>query len=427
MTAHSSTGETCEQPEAPLLRRRLPRRRVGYTVVSSASGFADVGEAYATARRLGTKPDAGAWYVEWTKAADRATAIAENALAGGHRVTAARAHLRASEYHREAFFFLRGNLDNPRTKSGWAGHVASFAAAAPLLDVHAEQVRIPYDGTTLKGWTFAPDDSTEPRPTVLMPAGYDSTAEFGWMFAPEALSRGYRVLSFEGPGQGEALYERCLYMRPDSEHVRTPVVDWLVAQPGVDPSRLGLIGLSFAGYLAPRGVTVEHRIAALVVNPAQPDVGTRVPAGLAGRIAAPAVTALTRVSEKKHEFFASRMATHGVDSIEQYFDVLKTFTMTDSIGDISCPTLIVDAANDLVSGNAGAQPFADALRCPPSDRAPRRRLRCRRSLRGPRPAGGRRSHRRLAGRGARALTTVVGGAPRPASDGVGVGESETVR
>ncbi len=41
-------------------------------------------------------------------------------------------------------------------KSGWAGHVASFAAATPLLDVHAEQVRIPYDGTTLKGWMFAP-------------------------------------------------------------------------------------------------------------------------------------------------------------------------------------------------------------------------------------------------------------------------------
>ena len=66
----------------------------GYTVVSSASGFADVGKAYATARRLGTKPDAGAWYVEWTKAADRATAIAENALAGGHRITAARAPAR---------------------------------------------------------------------------------------------------------------------------------------------------------------------------------------------------------------------------------------------------------------------------------------------------------------------------------------------
>ncbi len=44
----------------------------------------------------------------------------------------------------------------------------------------------------------------------------------------------------------------------------TPVVDWLATQPGVDAGRLVLFGRSFAGDLAPRGATAEHRIAALV-------------------------------------------------------------------------------------------------------------------------------------------------------------------
>jgi hypothetical protein len=41
----------------------------------------------------------------------------------------------------------------------------------------------------------------------------------------------------------------------------------------------------FAGYLAPRAAAFEHRVAGLVVDPAQPNMGARVPQGVAGRIA----------------------------------------------------------------------------------------------------------------------------------------------
>ena len=237
-----------------------------------------------------------------------------------------------------------------------------FEQAAALMDRPVEPVRIPYDGTTLKGWFCSADASGTPRPTLIMPCGYDSTAEAGWVDVPAAVERGYHVLLFEGPGQGGALYDQRLYFRPDFEHVLGQVVDWVVARPDVRTDRIGLIGRSFAGYLAPRAATVEHRFAALVCDPAQPDMGQRIPGGLVGRVAWRVAGGEMRFSARRREFFHARMAAHGLDSIEAYLAELRRFTMLDRAGQISCPTLIVESENDFAAG--GGKLLLDALTCP---------------------------------------------------------------
>ena len=325
------------------------------------AGSADLGEVFATARRVGP-PEAGRWHSAWLAAARRSEATAREALATGRTITARGAFLRASEYYRQAFYFRRGNLDDPHLREAYQAHVAMFEQAASLMDRPVTPVWIPYDGTTLKGWLFAADSSGRPRPTLLMPAGYDSTAEAGWVDVPAAVDRGYHVLVFEGPGQGQALYEQRLYFRPDFEHVLGQVVDWVVARPEVRIDRIGLIGRSFAGYLAPRAATVEHRIAALVCDPAQPDMSRRIPGGLIGRVAGRAVGAEMRISARRREFFQARMVAHGLDSIEAYLAELSRFTMLDRAGQISCPTLIIESENDF-AGGSGKLLF-DALTCP---------------------------------------------------------------
>ncbi|MFF7973218.1 alpha/beta hydrolase family protein [Streptomyces sp. NPDC007905] len=81
------------------------------------------------------------------------------------------------------------------------------------------------------------------------------------------MARGYRVLLFDGPGQQSMLFERGVTFRPDWEHVITPVVDFLLSRPDVDPGGIVLAGISQAGYWVPRALGFEHRIAAAVADP----------------------------------------------------------------------------------------------------------------------------------------------------------------
>ena len=55
-----------------------------------------------------------------------------------------------------------------------------------------------------------------------------------------AVERGWHALIFDGPGQGAALYDQGLPFRPDWEAVITPVVDFALARPGVDPAPIAL-------------------------------------------------------------------------------------------------------------------------------------------------------------------------------------------
>jgi hypothetical protein len=331
------------------------------TLTATLADAADLGEALATARRV-DKLDGASWYDAWSRTATVARAAGDAAKNAGSRVTARHAFLRASEYFRQAYYFIRSDLDDPRLQSAYRGHVETFSAASELMDHPAEHVRIPYEGTTISGYLFAPDASGAARPTLLFPCGYDSTAEAGWTNVPPALQRGYNVLVFEGPGQGEALFTQRLFFRTDYEKVLTPVIDWLQGRPEVDASRIALVGRSFAGYLAPRGAAFEHRLAALVCDPAQPDMGAHLPEGLVGKVAVPVVEMQVRFSGARAEFFGARMAAHGLDSIEAYLTVLRTFNMLPDAAHIGCPTLLIECENDFAGG--GAQVLHDAMSVP---------------------------------------------------------------
>lgn len=331
------------------------------TLAAATVGAADLGEALATARRIG-RPSRATWHDAWSATAEVARRTGTTALEAGDRASARQAFLRASEYFRQAYYFVRTDIHGPLLQRAYRAHVDSFVAAVGLMEHPARQVRIPFETTSLVGYFFEPDDTGADRPTLLFPCGYDSTAEAGWVNVPRALARGYNVLVFEGPGQGEALYVQQLFFRPDFEAVVTPVLDWLLAQPHVDATRVVLVGRSFAGYLAPRAAAFDTRLAGLVCDPAQPDMGAKIPGGLAGRLAVPFVTAQCRVSADRAEFFGARMAGHGISSLAGYFAELRRFDMLPDAHRITCPTLIVEAEGDFAGGQGSA--LAAALRCP---------------------------------------------------------------
>jgi pimeloyl-ACP methyl ester carboxylesterase len=207
---------------------------------------------------------------------------------------------------------------------------------------------------------------------VLAPGGYDSTAEELYPTIRAGVSRGYGVLAFDGPGQGGTLYEERVPMRPDWEAVIPPVVDAVLERRGIDPERIALLGRSFGGYLAPRAASGEPRLAALIVDPGQYDLGAglseRMPKQLFDRLdedsdeAREAFQSLL-ASEHGRRLFGPRMATHGAKTVQEYCRMIRDYTMSGRAESIGCPTLVCDNETDAISTGQGQQLY-DELRCP---------------------------------------------------------------
>jgi hypothetical protein len=238
------------------------------------SGMANVGECLAIAELI-TPGDRDSWYRTWSGFGDRLVEQARSTLTAGHRVSARGSLLRAAEYFRQAFFFHRDNLDGDELRSAYASSVNAFRDALPLMDHHAEVLS---DG--LSGYFFAPSDAGGPRPTILHIGGYDGTAEELFDAVAPAIERGFAFAAADGPGQGSMLYDQRVPMRPDWEAVVPGMVDRLIEHPGVDGNRIVLVGRSFGGLIAPRGASGEPRLAAMVVDPGQFEMGSaHEPAG----------------------------------------------------------------------------------------------------------------------------------------------------
>lgn len=334
------------------------------TASAAYSGAADLGELLVVASSTAAG-DADAWYTSWSAAAQRAEVLAKSA--GDHRVSAGGAWLRASEYWRQAFFYLRGDLDDPRLQTGWRRHRDAFRAALPFLPYTTTVATIATAGATLEGYLLRPGDAATRRPTVILPAGYDSTAESGysetgWM----ALARGMNAFMLAGPGQGGVLYDQRVPMRPDYEAVLTPAVDWLLAQEGVDPAGLVLIGRSLAGYLAPRGAAHEPRLAALVCDPGQFEFASRIPKMMpkflpaswseeawqkiaaADPVADELAQQLLKIPAAR-QMLDPRMVTMGATGVGDFLRRLATYDLDGHAGLIRCPTLVVDCEGDFAS------------------------------------------------------------------------------
>ena len=322
-----------------------------------------VGEVLAVAARI-EPGDYDGWHDSWKAMADRVAGEADDQLRRGHKVSARDGYLRASNYYRSSEFYLHGAPRDPRIAHAYRRSVDTYKACAALFEPPIEPVEIPYEGTTLPGYFHRPDRSSAPRTTVVMHSGFDGSAEeTHFQGARAAVERGMNALVFDGPGQFGPLHREGLTFRPDWEKVVTPVIDFALKLPGVDPKRVALMGASLGGLLAPRAAAFEKRIAALIANDGLYDYAAaqlaRVPPEQRERVRA---GLLAKEAPELDEAFANAMKTtptarwafsHGMFAFgaptpRAYLAKCLAYNLRDGVAEaIACPALICDPEGDL--------------------------------------------------------------------------------
>lgn len=318
---------------------------------STAFRLAEVGEVLATVTAV-KDGDHQSWFDAWMASGERAEKLAREAEAGGHLQTARDAYLRAAMYIGTAFFTILATTRAGDKIAVWRRHRANAEAAFRLWPTPVDKVAIPYEGTALEGYFFSGGEGR--RPLLIVNNGSDGTVvELLTFGLDEAVRRGYHALTFDGPGQGQALYVQGLTFRHDWERVISPIVDWAVARTDVDATKIALSGWSQAGYWVPRAAAFEHRLAAAAVDPGVVKVNTswlmHFPAELLqlyragqreefdGALEAAIGDDTTLTAE-----VAKRMEPYGTESTFDLLSELEKWDLTDVAANIACPMLITD-------------------------------------------------------------------------------------
>ena len=216
------------------------------------------------------------WAPAWTARADDYAALGEQALADGHRVTAAEHLRRAALTLQFAQFVL---TDDPAARLALQRRMAAlYATAAPLLDPPATRVVVPYRRRTSAGSRRLPAGAARRRGAglVVLVPGLESTKEQFSTYEPFFLRRGIATLSVEGPGQGEGGWTTPFRSSTYADAMRA-VAAYVAGQPAADGStgRVVVLGTSFGGYLALRHADLFAGVVGVVDIAGPYDLGAR--------------------------------------------------------------------------------------------------------------------------------------------------------
>jgi len=335
-------------------------------------GMTDIGEVLDTASRV-RADDEYSWTREFSATAERVRGMAEAGERAGHPLGAGAAYLRAAAYYRAALH-RHPDPTAPEVRQLAEKEVAAYQRAITLLSLPAQPVRIPYESTTLPGYFFRSTKSAKKAPLLIVMTGRDAWAEDDSYIAQDALARGWHCLLVDGPGMGRVLRLQGLPFRPDWEKVITPIVDFALRQPGVDGSRIALMGISMGGALAPRGAAFEHRLKLLIANPGVYEWSRVVTGFIAERF--PQIADLPEkdpaafnaimnkvIDENPFMRWGMRdtMWKHGCTTPAQLMVEMKKYTNKGYAEKITAKTLVIDGEAEEFGQ---AKELYDALRCP---------------------------------------------------------------
>lgn len=320
-------------------------------------GMTDFGEIMDTIGHMKSDDEEG-WVEAWSNRGDKLKKKAEEAEARGKMISAGQEYLRASSYYRISLMYF-SMPEDPRMKEFTLKSQACYEKYLKLSNYPGEYVEIPYENTYLPGHFYRSPVAGEKAPLMIITPGRDTWAEDTVWVYDMALKRGIHCLVFDGPGQGFALRLQGLPFRPDWENVVTPAVDFAINIPGVDVERIGIMGISFGGFLAPRAVAYEKRIKLCITDPGNMDWGGAIAENLGKIEKMPKMM----IPQSLHTMVADYAWKQGVEnSVKAVVEELQKYNNTNIIEKITCKMLVMDGTAEVSFGEA--EKLYKALKCP---------------------------------------------------------------
>jgi dipeptidyl aminopeptidase/acylaminoacyl peptidase len=200
---------------------------------------------------------------------------------------------------------------------------------------------VPYGATSLPAiFVHAePANASGRVPAMVFFDGLDVTKEIQYFKGVADLAaRGIACLIVDGPGNGESIRFRNLYLRPDTEHYATPVFDYLASRPEVDAKRIGVMAISLGGYYAPRAAAMEQRLACCIAWGAQWDY-RRIWADRFERLAKADTPSLSVAAQ--HISWVLNVKTQ-----DEVLKALEPFKLDGAVQKITCPFLMLHGEGD---------------------------------------------------------------------------------
>ena len=121
----------------------------------ASRGGADAGEVLATVAAV-EPDDRAAWFRAWVELGERLGVVAAACAERGHRVSAARAYLRAANYYATAVNAIDGLDGTDDLLPTFYAHRGAWEGFVATTSWPVERVDIPYEGASMPGWLFSP-------------------------------------------------------------------------------------------------------------------------------------------------------------------------------------------------------------------------------------------------------------------------------